>query len=421
MPKFPRDQSAKSRSALRKARELLKLTKQDSEAEEDTSSDCSEEYSHVPLKINIPLLTSLSIDNSNETESHTMEQITADISSLAVMLRELTEKQNQQQSTLNTLLQNNASASRNAPPAPAPAANIENLFKIPDPIKAIPRFDGSRKQLSAWLTTAENTLLVFKDLVSDCQYQIFTTAIINKIEGKAKDIICLAGNPQNFNEVKEILTNALGDRQELTFYKSQLWQNKMTDNMSVHKYYNKCKEICQNIKSLAKQKPKYKDNWEAINAFIEEDALAAFLAGLKEPYFGYAQAACPEDMEAAYAFVCKFRSKESTASNMENFKQSKFHPKKEYKENNNYDSKNPSTYKKISNQLNTKNKTEPPEHDTDSPQPMELGSTRTKLTLNKRQIHNNEVTDDEKSSDSENEEENIDLNFCWVQGRQNTT
>ena len=101
------------------------------------------------------------------------------------------------------------------------------------------------------------------------------TVVINKIKGKAKDIICLARNP-HFEEIQKILIDALGDRQEPTFYKSQLWQNGMSDGMLVHKYYSRCKEITQNIKTLAKQKPKYKDNWDAIKAFIEEDALAAF-------------------------------------------------------------------------------------------------------------------------------------------------
>ena len=36
-----------------------------------------------------------------------------------------------------------------------------------------------------------------------------------------------------------------------------------------------------------------------VDQHSDEDGLAAFLAGLKEPYFGYAQAACPEDLEAA--------------------------------------------------------------------------------------------------------------------------
>lgn len=410
MPKF-----AKNYSALRKAKALLKLTKQDSESEEESLTDCSEEYAHVPLKSDIPLLTSLSID-TNETENSIMEQVAADINSLAQMLRELTEKQNQQQLALNALSQASASANNNiAPPlqqAPV-GVNIENLFKIPDPIKAIPRFDGNRKQLSAWLATAENTLMVFKDLVTDCQFSIFTTAIINKIEGRAKDIICLAGNPQSFEEIKEILTNALGDRQELTFYKSQLWQTKMMDNMSVHKYYNRCKETVQNIKCLAKQKQKYRDHWDAINSFIEEDALAAFLAGLKEPYFGYAQAARPEDMEAAYAFVCKFKSKETTAFNMETPQKKPNFLSKDSKPHEKY-------FKKPQSYQNENPKTEKVDLKTD-PQSMEIGSVKSKLTLNRRQLNNNEINDSEGSSESESEHENIDINFCLEQHKRKTT
>lgn len=416
MPKFP-----KNKSALKRTRELLLLSGQNSETEEEVSSDCSEEYSHIPLHTEIPLLSSLFIDNTNAPEEN-MEQVTMDINSLVQMMHNLAETQKKQQDTLNALLQTNQSGINGASPAQQNVAmgNIENLFKIPDPIKAIPRFDGNRKQLSAWLSTAENTLNVFKTLVTDCQFNIYTTAVINKIEGKAKDIICLAGNPQKFDDIKVILTSALGDRQELTYYKSQLWQNKMKENMTVHKYYNRCKEIVQNIKSLAKQKPKYRDNWDAINAFIEEDALAAFLAGLKEPYFGYAQAAGPEDMEAAYAFVCKFKSKEETASQMENFKQPKYYQNRESKENRSYENKNQNTFRKPQYQQDYKNKTEKSDTVND-PQPMELGSTKSRITLNKKQIHNNELSEDEKSSHSESEDENIDVNFCWVQQGDNRT
>jgi hypothetical protein len=67
----------------------------------------------------------------------------------------------------------------------------------------------------------------------------------------------------------------------------QFWRNKMMDDMSIYKYYSNTKAIVTNIKTLSKLKPFYTNNWEAINAFIEEDGLAAFIAGLRKPYFGY--------------------------------------------------------------------------------------------------------------------------------------
>jgi hypothetical protein len=56
--------------------------------------------------------------------------------------------------------------------------------------------------------------------------------------------------------------------------------------------------------SCQSKKPLYSQSWEAISAFIEEDGLAAFILGLRKPYFGYAQASKPKDLEEAYVFLC---------------------------------------------------------------------------------------------------------------------
>lgn len=109
--------------------------------------------------------------------------------------------------------------------------SLDHMSRIPDPIKSLPAFDGSRKQLSAWLTTAKNTLLLVRDHVDEFRYNMYVSAVTNKIQGKANDIICLAGNPQSFEEVKDIIITALGNRQELSTYKSQLWQNYMSANL----------------------------------------------------------------------------------------------------------------------------------------------------------------------------------------------
>ena len=74
----------------------------------------------------------------------------------------------------------------------------------------------------------------------------------------------------------------------------------MSDNMSIHKYYNKIIEIMQSTKTQAKQNEKYWKKWDAINDCIEEYGLAAFLVGLKQPYFGYEQAATPKDLEVEF-------------------------------------------------------------------------------------------------------------------------
>ncbi|XP_055623508.1 uncharacterized protein LOC129766933 [Toxorhynchites rutilus septentrionalis] len=130
-------------------------------------------------------------------------------------------------------------------------------------------------------------------------------AVLNKLEGRAKDAICMACDIGSFAEAKEILINTLGDKFELSTYKAQLWKNRQGAEMTVHKYYQITKLIVQNIKTLAKQDKTYAASWGAISKFIDEDALAAFISGLNENYFGFAQAAKPESLEDAYAFLSK--------------------------------------------------------------------------------------------------------------------
>lgn len=99
-------------------------------------------------------------------------------------------------------------------------------------------------------------------------------------------------------------------------YQTQMWSLKMEE--SLHLYYKRTKEILQNMKALAKQKELYNNHWEAISDFLDQECLAAFINGLNKPYFGYAQAAKPEDLESAYAFLCKFQNAENTKKHTTN-------------------------------------------------------------------------------------------------------
>lgn len=171
-------------------------------------------------------------------------------------------------------------------------------------------YDGNKKQLSAWLSTAERTLNLFRERVPVDVFSIYEQTIINKIEGKARDTICVNGNPTTFADVAEILRSIYGDKNDMATYQTELWSLKMGD--SLHTYYKRTKEIIQNMKSLAKQKQLYSNNWEAISDFLDQECLAAFINGLNKQYFGYAQASKPEDLESAYAFLCKFQNAEHT-------------------------------------------------------------------------------------------------------------
>lgn len=318
-----------------------------------------------------------------------MDELTKQLETIVQQLSLLANKQTEQDQQMAFL--NSQLEKTNEIKTKTGNMGITDLFRIPDPIKSIPSFDGSRKQLNAWLKTVEDTLNVFAPMVTEQQFVLYLQAINNKIEGKAKDVLCLAGNPQSFQEIKQILIEALGDRQELSYYKSQLWSTKQSENTSVHSYFNKIKEICQNIKSLSKQKPLYNNSWQAINAFIEEDALAAFLSGLRKPYFGYAQAAKPQCIEEAYAFLCKFSSNEIISNNSRKINTQQNYNQANVRKTNVFETSNkPKGYNSVSNL----------KHKNDTPIPMEVDpSLRSRLSFNKRNINNTEICSNEQEEE----------------------
>ena len=186
----------------------------------------------------------------------------------------------------------------------------DDIFKIPDPIKSLPTFDGKRNQATAWIQTVRRTLALFRNRVSPDTLLMYEQCIINKITGEARDTLCSNGNPQTFDDAANVLLNSFGDKNTIATYQTQIWNMRMEE--SLHVYHRKAKEMMVNIKSLAKEDVTYAAHWDAINQFIEKECLAAFINGLRKPYFGYAQTAQPDNLEAAYAFLCRFQCAETT-------------------------------------------------------------------------------------------------------------
>lgn len=276
-----------------------------------------------------------------------------------------------------------------------------DFFRIPDPIRMIPSFDGNKRQLSHWLDTARRALNLCRPHVAPDLFAVYEQAVINKIEGKARDMICVNGNPTTFDEVAEILQSVYGDRNNIATYQTQLWSLKMTE--SLHIYYKKTKEIMVNMKSLAKQNPTYANHWDAINHFLEQECLAAFINGLSKPYFGYAQTAQPSDLENAYAFLCRFQNAEKTKSHTQAAFDQQPHGSKNFKSSN----------KPFSKQSDTPSTRHKPLSDRQKMTPMEVDpSLRSRVYNHDAEQKNDDDTHDTHSEDdSEDEVSEQSVNF----------
>lgn len=254
--------------------------------------------------------------------------------------------------------------------------------RIPDPIKFVPSYDGNKKTLNNWIHSAETALNLYRNdpRVTPEVFSVYEQTLVNKIEGKARETVCVNSNNISFNEAKTLLLTIYGDKNDIATYQTQLWGLKMDE--SLHNYYKKSKEIMQCIKNIARAKTLYRDHWEAINDFIDNECLTGFINGLRKPYFNYAQTAQPENLESAYAFCCKFQNAENMQIQTHKRPDKKFsnHQQQQRFDNN-----------------STKFKVTPMEVDP---------SMRSKMKINVNNQNTEEKSEEIENSDSENSENN---------------
>ena len=300
------------------------------------------------------------------------------------------------------------------PPVAPPAENrrADDFFRIPDPVKNIPPFDGNKKQLVSWLATARKTLNLFRNLVSEEVMNLYEQSIINKIDGRARDTICVNGNPTTFEGVAEILESVYGDKSDIATYQTQLWSLKMNDN--IHLHYKKTKEILQNMKGLARREQIYERHWEGINHFLEKECLAAFINGLNRYYFGHAQAAQLSDVETAYAFLCKFQNAENTRKSTETPQSGKQISKNNFRNNSEHNRQN-SKPQEDSNKNASGSQRFKAQSDRQKVTPMEVDPS---IRSRQNRIYNHDAQNEEENdtevinsddSDSEVEESNFQV------------
>ena len=171
----------------------------------------------------------LSLDSLTLRED-SMEQICEQFSAMEGYLQNLAERQGSLEAAINE--RNNREQcpdeSKEIPHVHAHTSRA-NFFTIPDPIKELPSFDGNRKQLMGWIAKVQTTLNVFRAIVPV--------------------------------DIKSILLKAFGEKvSAFSTYKSQLWQLKLSTNMSIHKYYSIHNDLVDKIKIIAKQNPIYRNN-----------------------------------------------------------------------------------------------------------------------------------------------------------------
>lgn len=153
----------------------------------------------------------------------------------------------------------------------------DDIFRIPDPIKPLPTFDGKKKQATVKVQNVRKTLERFRNRVSEKIIEMYEQCVINKVIGEARDILCSNGNPQTFEEAARVVLSSFGVKNTIATYQTQI--KNMTMENSRHNNYKQAKELMANIKFLEKENRIYAANWETVNLFIEQET---YINGLQK-------------------------------------------------------------------------------------------------------------------------------------------
>lgn len=286
-------------------------------------------------------------------------------------------------------------------------------FKTPDPIKNLPCFSGNKKETYAWVEDAENTLNLFHAYKDTPMYTQIVRAIKNKIVGGAKEILIAAGNPSDWDAIKDVLLNSYGDRRDLPSHILSLFYARQ-GKRTLSEYYNKIKSIDTAIKTTVASMEDYKFATSEINKLISLMTLTRFIDGLGEQLSMYVRSYRPESLEEAYNITLQYSNASyrqkldrqpdnpiANTSKWDSNKQQTFN--KQHKPNN--------QYKSTSGKF--KDTRQPPDDD------VTMKTHQSRMLVNSHEgqepkIENQLETEKEKSSQLDSEDDDLfddELNF----------
>lgn len=222
--------------------------------------------------------------------------------------------------------------------------NGSDVFKnlrIPDAIKDLPTYEGSRHTLFEFIENVEEILSLCNDIDGQPCSKIFLRAVRNKIRGEANEVLTMYGTPLEWEAIKDNLITHYADKRNETNLVRDLYSISQGHD-TVEKYFAKIIDIQSTIINHIKLN---EHNCIVVNAkrdLYQEMCLNTFLAGLKEPLGSMIRAMQPQSLAEAFSNCMKEQNmmymKKSTNMNVNFIPQRTMAPKPVNPQRNNYPS-----------------------------------------------------------------------------------
>lgn len=204
----------------------------------------------------------------------------------------------------------------------APVLDIKNL-------SVIPTFDGNPNKLHRFISVADSILNHYFDAANAANFQniLLLNGIINKIEGRAEEVIAIHG-AKSWNEIKQVLISNFGDQRDENCLNQDLVNLKQRSNESPYQFHEKVIHLLNTICNYIDLNCEVNEQ-ASKRTFFTNQALRTFLAGLKEPLGPIIRAMRPKNLTEALQFIqdednIKYLQKPTPNFTQSNFVANKF-------------------------------------------------------------------------------------------------
>lgn len=185
-----------------------------------------------------------------------------------------------------------------------------NQLKIPDAVKDLPQYAGTKNGLYNFIQNVEGILSICMEA---CQNnpnycKLIVRAIRNKIVGDANDALEMYNSDGSWEEIRNSLISHYADKRDETSLIRDL--HKITQGYdTIERYFSRISDILNSL-----------NNWAKLNTLIEQHrdiiisakrnwyhsmCLSVFLAGLSEPLGPMVRAMQPPNLQTARAYCLK--------------------------------------------------------------------------------------------------------------------
>lgn len=171
-------------------------------------------------------------------------------------------------------------------------------------LSIVPDFDGNPNKLHRFITASEALLAHYFDINNANNFQnlLLLNGILNKLHGRAEEIVVIHGATNDWLEIKNALILNFSDQRDENSLNQDLVNSIQKWNESPQEFYERILHLLNSICNYIDLRCNAAEK-ESKRTFFKNQALKSFLAGLRDPLGPIIRAMRPTSLAQAIQFI----------------------------------------------------------------------------------------------------------------------